>query len=554
MRRDYTGAMLDPVTRSVIQHRLSAIVAEMGEAMLRTSYSQILNSSRDFSTAICDARCRLVAQAEHIPVHVGAMPWAARAVRDFFKDRVRPGDVLLLNDPYFGGSHLPDLTALVPVFAGERHLFWIVVRAHHSDIGGATHGGYNPAATEIWQEGLRVPPLRLYDAGRLREDVLQMLAANVRQPREFKGDLFAMVGAAHVGERRLRASFAELGAATVEAAVDAILDATEAQTRAEIAHWRDGNWRGEAVLDDDGHGAQDIRIVAVARKAGSEVEIDLSDSDPQVAGFVNSSHANMQSAVAMAFAYLIDKDIPKNDGTFRPLRVIAKEGTVVWARPGAPVTLCTSHCSNEIVEAVVKALAPACPERAMAGWSRRFRVAIQGEDPRTGRAFIWHLFHARPGGGASAAGDGWSSAGEWHSVGGLKFGSIEVAEARFPLFFRRHEFRPESGGDGQYRGGLGVELDLVVETAKLAIGNTAGDGVRHGACGLMGGRDGAPHRYLLRAQGKRPRALATKEAGIAIPPGAVIEVRSAGGGGWGLPDRRSAEARARDRRDGLVRK
>jgi N-methylhydantoinase B len=542
---------VDPITRSVVQHRLSAIVAEMGEAMLRTSYSQILNSSRDFSMAICDESCRLVAQADHIPIHVGALPFAARAVEDTIPD-IRPGDVILVNDPYHGGSHLPDLTALVPVFDGGRRLFWTVVRAHQGDIGGAAHGGYNPGASEIWQEGLRVPPVKLYEGGRLREDLLGLLAANVRHPRDFRGDLAAMVGAAHLGERRLGRLFEEIGTGTVVAAVEGMLDAAEAQARAVVVAWRDGVFRGEALLDDDGHGREDIRVVAVVTKRGSDLEVDLSGSDPQAVGFVNSSHANMQSAVAMAFAYLLDPEIPKNAGAFRPLTVVARPGTVVWAEEGAPVTLCTSHPSNEIVEAVVKALSQSCPERAMAGWGRRFRVAIQGTDPRSGRRFIWHLFHARPGGGASSAGDGWSSVGEWHSVGGIKFGSVEVAEARFPLHFRRHEFRPGSGGDGEHRGGLGVDLDLVVETAEPALANTAGDGVRHGACGLLGGEDGATHAYTLASKGRPPRVLRTKETGIEIRPGDVLRVRSGGGGGWGPPERRSEQARARDRREALV--
>src|SRR2546429_590707 len=212
---------IDPITRSVVQHRLGAIVKEMGEAMLRTSYSQILNSSRDVSLAICDTRARLIAQAEHIPVHVGALPWATRAVEERFKD-VKPGDVILLNDPYHGGSHLPDLTAFVPIFDGERRLLWTIVRAHQSDIGGATHGGYNPDATEIFQEGLRVPPIKLYEAGRLRDDLLDLLALNIRNPREFRGDLAAMLGAAHLGERRVAKLFAEFGAEAVEAAIEAI--------------------------------------------------------------------------------------------------------------------------------------------------------------------------------------------------------------------------------------------------------------------------------------------------------------------------------------------
>ena len=224
---------IDPITRSVVQFRLSSIVQEMGEAMLRTSYSQILNSSRDFSLAICDTSGRLIAQADHLPVHVGALPWATLAVEERFSD-VRPGDVILLNDPYHGGSHLPDLTVFVPVFDGEKRLLWTIVRAHQSDIGGATHGAYNPAATEIWQEGIRVPPIRLYEAGRPREDLLDLLALNVRNPREFRGDLAAMLGAAHLGERRVSKLFSEFGAPVVEAAIEAILDATEQLTRLDL--------------------------------------------------------------------------------------------------------------------------------------------------------------------------------------------------------------------------------------------------------------------------------------------------------------------------------
>ena len=545
---------VDPITVSVVQHRLTAVVEEMGEAMLRTAYSQILNSSRDFSTAICAADGDLVAQAEHIPVHVGALAWAARAVNEHFGDDVHPGDVFLLNDPYFGGSHLPDLTAFVPVFADGRLAFWTVNRAHHSDIGGATHGAYNASATEIWQEGLRVPPLRLYDGGKLRVDLMRMLTANIRHPRDFQGDLAAQIGSVHLGERRLQALIDEFGATVVLAAVSAILDAAERQTREVIAGWRDGVYHGQGVLDDDGRGNEDVTIRAKVTKRGSELEIDLTESDPQVTSFLNSAHANMQSAVMMALAFLLDPETPKNEGTLRPVKVIAKEGTIVWAAPGAPVTLSTSHCAQEIVEAIITALAPACPDRAMAGWGRRFRIAIKGEDPRTGKPFIWHLFHARPGAGASPGGDGWHSGGEWHSAGGIKFGSIEVAEVRFPLLFRRHEFRTDSGGDGRYVGGCGADLELQLDTEKPARANTAGDGVRHGAVGLLGGGEGAPHRYLMRAPGHRPVALKTKQEGIDVPPGTVFEVHSAGGGGWGDPGTRDPEARKRDRRNGLVRR
>ncbi|HTZ36584.1 MAG TPA: hydantoinase B/oxoprolinase family protein, partial [Stellaceae bacterium] len=258
-----------------------------------------------------------------------------------------------------------------------------------------------------------------------------------------------------------------------------------------------------------------------------------------------------------ALSYLIDPHTPKNDGTFRPIKVIAKPGTVVWANPGAPVTLATNHCAQEILEAIIKALAPACPERAMAGWGKRFRIAIQGKDPRVnkedgGKPFIWHFFQARPGGGASSAGDGWPGAGEWQAAGGIKFGSLEVTEVRFPLFFRRHEFRPDSGGDGQYRGGPGGIVEMVVETDEPALANTAGDGVVYGACGILGGADGVPHRYTLHSGNEEPRAIRTKETGLAIRPGDRLVLESGGGGGWGDPAKRGDGGRAHDIESGFV--
>ena len=542
---------VDPITRSVVEHRFSSIIAQMGEAMLRTSYSQILNASRDFSIAICDTEGMLVAQADHLPIHVGALPWATHAVEEAIKD-IQPGDVFLINDPHNGGSHLPDVTAFVPVFAGDRRLFWTIVRAHMSDIGGSTHGGYNPSATDIWQEGIRLPPVRLYEAGRLREDLLKVLELNVRNGRDFLGDLAAMVGAARLGEARLQDLFKEIDVDVILGAVDLILDSAEKHARQVVSTWKDGVFLGEAFLEDDGHGTENIRIAAKVTKNGDSVEIDLTRSDEQTRGFVNSSHANMQAAVAMAFAYLLDPQIPKNSGAFRPLSVVANKGTIVWADDDRPVCFCTSHPANEIVEAIVKALSASCPDRTMAGWCRRFRLAMEGVDPRNGHKFIWHMFHARPGGGASPAGDGWSCGGEGHIVGGAKFGSIEVAEVRFPLHFRKHEFRQDSGGDGEYRGGLGVDLELLIETETPVSVNTAGEGVRYGACGLLGGEAGAPHCYRVLSDDREPRDLPTKAVGIEIQPRDVLEIRSAGGGGWGSPSKRSPKAIQRDIEAGLV--
>ncbi len=546
---------VDKITASVIQRRLFFINEEMGEAMLRTAYSQILNASRDFSIGMFDGAGRLISQAEHIPLHVGGLPFAMKSVMEYFDGRVHPGDVILLNDPYHGGNHLPDLTAFVPVFVeGQgKPAFWTLNRAHQSDIGGSAPGSYSPAATEIWQEGIRITPLKLYDRGELRDDVLNMIATNVRHKSDFIGDLNAMIGSARVGARRMGGLVAEYGFDTTMAAIEHILGSSEAQCRARIGEWADGEYRGEAFMDDDGHGIENICIRAKVTVKGTDIEVDLSDSDPQVIGIVNSSYANTISSVHFALAYMIDPTTPKNQGTFRSIKVITKEGTVVHPHAPAPVTLSTNHPAQEIAEAVIQALAPACPDRVVAGWGKRYRIALKGEDPRSGKPFIWHLFHARPGAGGSQKADGWSNIGELASGGGLKFGSIEVMEARFPLFFRRHDFRKNSAGDGRHRGGFGISLELVVETERPVIGVCAGEGKVHAPFGLMGGKGGKPHYYKIRrASDGSERELKTKEVGVIIEPGDTLVVESAGGGGFGDPSERDPAARARDIADGLV--
>lgn len=544
----------DRITASVIQRRLFFINEEMGEAMLRTACSQILNASRDFSIGVFDDTGRLISQAEHIPLHVGGLPFAMRAVLDRFAGRVHAGDVMLLNDPYHGGNHLPDLTCFVPVFlpGGSEPVFWTINRAHQSDIGGSAAGSYNPAATEIWQEGLRITPIKLYERGVLCEDLLHLIATNVRHTEEFKSDLAAMIGSARIGARRLEALAGEYGFEELMHSVDHILDSAEAQVRSSIRQWRDGTYRGEALMDDDGHGTRDIVIRAKVTICGDELEVDLSDSDAQVKGIVNSSYANTVSSVHMAIAYLVEPETPKNAGSFRPVHTITRPGTVVHPHAPAPVTLSTNHPSQEIAEAIMQALAEACPDRVVSGWGKRFRVAITGANPRTGKPFIWHLFHARPGAGASHFADGWSNIGELSSAGGLKFGSIEVMETRFPLFFERHEFRPDSAGEGRFRGGAGVSMAMRLETEAPVTGVTAGEGRVHPPQGLFGGGCGRPHHYRLVSADGSDRELHTKEVGVEMRPGDRLVVESAGGGGFGDPSQRDPEALAVDRADGLV--
>ena len=545
------GADADPITLAVVEHRLESIAQEMTEAMLRTAMSQILNSSRDFSTAILDGDCQLVAQGEGIPVHISALPVAGAAVRDYFGDDIHDGDLFILNDPYFGGSHLPDITIIRPVFHQGRLLFYGVNRAHHSDVGGGTHGGYNPGANEIFQEGLRIPPLKLYDKGVPRYDLLQMMSANVRQSENFLGDLNAQIGSVMLAGRRIGDLLAEYGPDRLMTVVSEILAATERQVRQFISGWPDGVYRGESFVDDDGFDSKLVPIRAEVTIAGDSMAIDLSDSSPQVEGFINSAYANTRSLAHAAIMYLAPMDVARNEGSMRPVQIIAPRGLVVNANPPAPVCMSTNHCAEEVVEAVFKALAPAIPTAVSAGFSRRLRYAITGHDPRTGRQFIWHFFLARGGGGASEGFDGWSNVGEINVAGGIRSPSIEVTEERFPFFIERHELRPDSGGVGAWRGGLGAVCDLVYEGEGPALLNTAGDGIVVPPFGLFGATDGLPHHYKIVNNGTE-RVLGSKEVGVVVNPGDHIVCLSSGGGGYGSAEARDEDAAAWDLKNGYV--
>ena len=541
----------DPITLAVVEHRLESIAQEMTEAMLRTAMSQILNSSRDFSTAILDGDCQLVAQGEGIPVHISALPVAGAAVRDYFGDDIHEGDLFILNDPYFGGSHLPDITIIRPVFHEGRPLFYGVNRAHHSDVGGGTHGGYNPGANEIFQEGLRIPPVKLYDKGVPRYDLLQMMSANVRQSENFLGDLNAQIGSVMLAAQRIESLLADYGPDRLMAVVSEILAATERQVRQFISGWPDGVYHGESFVDDDGFDSKLVPIRAKVTIAGDSMTIDLSDSSPQVEGFINSAYANTRSLAHAAIMYLAPMDVARNEGSMRPVQIIAPRGLVVNANPPAPVCMSTNHCAEEVVEAVFKALAPAIPGAVSAGFSRRLRYAITGMDPRTGRRFIWHFFLARGGGGASDGFDGWSNVGEINVAGGIRSPSIEVTEERFPFFIERHELRPDSGGVGAWRGGLGAVCDLVYEGEGPALLNTAGDGVVVPPFGLFGADDGLPHHYTI-VSNDAERVLGSKEVGVVVNPGDHIVCLSSGGGGYGQPEHRDKDASAWDLKNGYV--
>lgn len=541
----------DPVTLSVVENRLESIAIEMMDVMIRTSMSQILNSSRDFSTAILDNKCRLIAQGEGIPVHVSALPIAGEAILKTFHNDIHPGDMYVLNDPYNGGSHLPDITVIKPVFKNEKLLFLAVNRAHHSDVGGATHGGYNPSASEIYHEGLRIPPLRIHDKGNPRDDLLQMLSANVRLPENFLGDLNAQIGSVSTAERRMLELLDHYDLNTLLMIIDGILSATEFKVRQFISKWPDGVYKGESYVEDDGFDSKMIPIRAEVTIKEDTMKIDLSKSSPQVTGFINSAYANTRSVAHAAIMYLAPYDVAKNEGSMGPLSVIAPKGLIVNANPPAPVCMSTNHCGEEIIEAIFKALAKAVPLSVNSGFSRRMRYAITGIDPRTGKYFIWHYFMGRGGGGASSGNDGWTCVGEVNVAGGIRSPSVEITEERFPLFVVNHELRPDSAGIGQWRGGLGAICEIIYDGTSKATMNTAGDGMIVPPFGLFGGSEGLPHRYSLVSNGTE-RILKSKETEVTVLPGDRIIALSSGGGGYGDSTQRDKNSLEWDKKNGYL--
>ncbi|MBE9603247.1 hydantoinase B/oxoprolinase family protein [Acetobacteraceae bacterium H6797] len=543
-----TGA--DALTVSVIRAKLKAIVEEVVEVMARTAFSPLLNQSRDFSTAIIDGQGRLLSQAERVPIHMGALPFAVAAVQERFGTDITEGDVFLLNDPYFGGSHLPDFTLCLPVFAEGQVRFWVVNRAHQGDIGGISPGGYSPEATQIWHEGLRLPPVKMVEGGKLAEAVLDIICLNSRMSDDTRGDVLAQLASVRVGAERLAALCARYGIARTEACCEAILDAGERAMRAQLRAWADGVYEGESWLDPPKLGAQPVRIHARVTIKGDTAEIDLSQSDDQLPNFLNSSLPNTIASVNVAFMYLSESQEAQNEGSSRPLTIVTRLGSVVEPKAPAPVTACTTLTASVVIEAIMKALEAAAPGQVLCGFARRFRFAIAGED-RNGRRFLWHYFSNRGGAGAHAVCDGWSNLGVVHSPGGNTAPSVERTESVFPFTIEAYHLRPNSAGDGMHRGGLGGVYALRYEGTAPALMTPTGDGVDVPPYGLAGGKPGLGNQVLLE-QGGQMAPLQSKAGTQMLQPGGRLVCLSAGGGGYGDPARRDPALRERDRRRGYT--
>jgi len=539
-----------PMTLAVVRYKLLAVAEEVVEMMVRTCFSPLLNQSRDFSAVVLDAHARVVAQAERVPIHMGAMPFALKAMVEAFEGDIHEGDILMANDPYFGGSHLPDVTLATPVFCDGQIRLWVANRAHQGDIGGLSAGGYSPDAREIWHEGLRIPPIRLADRGRLREDLLRLVCQNTRKPGDTHGDLMAQVASVTIGAQRLRALFERYGATEVEGCVEGILDAGEAAMRSQIGRWRPGRYTGVSHLDEDGVGNRRVPITAHLTIAVDRAEVDFTDCPDQVRSFMNSPFANTAACVNVAFMYAAEDRQACNDGSTRAIAIRTRKGSIVDCLPPVPVTGCTTLTGSAIIESVLRALENAAPEGSLAGFARRFRFVLAGKD-RDGTDYIWHYFSNRGGAGGNTREDGWTNLGVIHNPGGSPSPSIERTEAGFPFLVESYGLRTDSGGAGRRRGGLGGVYTLRYEGEGDAVLNAAGEGVYVPPYGVDGGDPGLTHDYRIVRDGKEI-PIGTRNSGVRIAPGDRLVCHAAGGGGYGDPRERERELVRRDLEYGYI--
>ncbi len=510
----------------LFRHLLVSIAEEMGVVLRKTSYSANIKERRDYSCAVYDARGEAVAMGDHMPVHLGAMPLSVRAVRDAFD--LEPGDVALVNDPFRGGTHLPDITAVAAVFTrGRRPAFYLANRAHHADVGGMSPGSM-PLAREIFQEGIRIPPVLIQRRGKLDRALLDLVLANVRTPVEREGDLMAQLASLHRGETRLRELVAKLGEARVRDNMRAIQDYSARMMQAAIRKLPRGVYCFEDCLDNDGITDTPVWIRAAVTIAGGRAVVDFTGSAPQVQGSVNANFAVTLAATMYVFRCLIDDDVPFTAGILRPIRVIAPEGSVVNALPPAAMAAGNVETSQRITDVLLGALAKAAPDRIPAASSGTMNnLSFGGVSAKSAFAY----YETIAGGmGASAHADG-ASAIHTHMTNSWNT-PIEAFEHQFPLRIAGYRVRRGSGGAGLHRGGDGIvrEFEFLVPAEVTLLS----DRRERGPWGLAGGASGKPGRNTLVSRAGRSQKLPAKTR-FEARPGDLLKIETPGGGGWGDP-------------------
>lgn len=546
--------VVDPITFSVLLHRFKAIAREMTLTLEYTAWTSILALAQDFSCAIFDHQARQVCMADALPIHTNSLHVVLKEMARVFADDIAEGDVIVCNDPYSGNTHVGDVVTACPVFYKGRHLFWSVTKGHQLDIGSYIPTSVPATAKDVWQEGLTMPPIKFYERGRPREDVIRLYLANVRYRDWLYGDLMAQLGSIWTGRKRLLEVVEQYGSDETMLYVEAILDHADRRMRQEIRSMPKGEYVGETWIDSDGQGNTDIYVRATVRIGEDQVEVDYTGSAPQTGGAGNSSTGVLQAAAAAPVLCCIDPAIPHNDGCLRHVTGKAPEGTVCNAKYPASTALATIVPGDPMQDAVWKALAKAMPERVSAGYGRvHCEPVLSGIDRRDGVNSDWGcmLFNGAAGGGASPVGDGWPVIGTIAALGGLRILSIEMLELLHPMVVERMEIEPDSMGQGKHMGGPGVNILIRPVDGPMEC-HLFGDGSANPPHGVLGGTPGIGGGNYRQNRTTGQRTFCSAKGHLTIAPDEVWVGISSGGGGYGDPLERAAERVREDVRDGFI--
>lgn len=515
---------VDAISLEVFKHLFASVAEEMGVTLQRASFSPNIRERLDFSCAVFDPDTRMVAQAAHIPVHLGSMPASVAYALQAFED-INQGDVIVLNDPYRGGTHLPDITMVSPIFAGSEVAFFIASRAHHADVGGMSPGSL-PLSTELYQEGIIIPPVKLKLSGWINDGVMAMIIANTRNPEERIGDIEAQLAAHRVGEQRMMDLMVQHGVENCWEHAAALMDYSFRMTEAIIEKIPDGDYYFEDALEGDGQTEMDIPICATIQVNGKQMTVDFEGSAPQVAGNVNAVTAIVRSATWYCVRLLADDDIPVNHGCFDPVTVIAPAGSVVNPYFPAAVSVGNTETGQRVVDVVLGALAQALPDMmpaASQGSMNNFTVG----GFHKGQQFV---YYETIGGGHGASSDGDGLSGRQSHMTNTMNTPVESLEMAYPLRVLRYGLREGSGGKGQHIGGEGIvrEYEFLTD-ATITINSERRNRVPYG---VNGGDDGAKGKNTLQRKGKKKTKLSGKYT-TQVGVGDKITIETPGGGGWG---------------------
>jgi N-methylhydantoinase B len=544
---------IDPIEIEILRNAFGSITDETFASLTKSAFSTNIKERKDHSTAIVDAHGRLIAQTMASPIHIASMTGLMATMMDRYAGPdgdfpgVEPGDIFIANDPHVaGGTHLPDVNMATPVFEEDRVRAFVCNIAHHADIGGMVPGSMAGGMSEIFQEGLRIPLIRLFRAGRLQKDIFDLLLLNVRVPDERRGDYNAQIAACNLGARRLADVISTHGIAKIEAAFDEILSRTETRMRQSVAAVPDGVFRFEDVMDDDGLGTTNIPIRLETTVRGDRVLFDFTGSAPQVTGNINVTMNATIASCVYALQAMVDPNCPNNQGVIDVAEIVAPEGTILNAVFPAPVAA-RLHTCQRIVDAVIGALAPAMPEHAIGASNGANTTAVfSGTDPRTGQGYVY-LETLGGGHGARATKDG--KDGVQVNLTNTSNLPVEAIELEYPLMVEEYGLIPDSGGAGHWRGGMSLRR-VVRPVGHDCDFNGAGERFTNPPWGVFGGQPGGTGRFAVARADGSEEALETKPSGVRIGPADKVIIETPGAGGYGDPAERSTEAIASDQMAG----